>query len=390
MKILVIHNHYLEKGGEDSVVEEEIKLLERHGHKVVFYEKSNARISSFSFFKKLFFVLFELNFSLETYKDIKEIIKEEKPDLAHIHNIFLCISPSVYAALKEENIPVVQSLHNYRFFCFKGTFYDKGKVCEKCKNNRFHNGVIKRCWRKSFIFSYFLARLLYASKSFIKDIDSYIALSGFSRDKFIELGLDKEKIHLKPNFLAINPGEPGAEGGYALFVGRLVDYKGILTLIAACRINPSFNIKIIGDGPLNSQVRKTAASNANFQWLGRMGREDVLKEIKGCSFLIFPSECYENMPLAVMESFAFFKPVLASNLGAMRELVNNGNNGILFEPGNARDLSSKIAYLFSHREERLKMGERANKFFRERFDKEDNYNQLMRIYAQALNLKKAD
>ncbi len=128
MKILIIHNHYLEKGGEDEVVNAETKLLTERGHKVILYEKSNEHIRSMPFFKKLFFFLRELNFSRTTYKEVKEIIKREKPDIAHIHNIFICVTPSVYFALKEENVPIVQSLHNYRFFCIKGTFFDQGAV----------------------------------------------------------------------------------------------------------------------------------------------------------------------------------------------------------------------------------------------------------------------
>lgn len=123
MKILVVHNHYLEKGGEDEVVSAEVRLLEEHGHKVILYEKSNEQIKNLPFFKKLIFMLLELNFSKTVYKEVKEIIKKETPDIVHIHNIFICITPSVYLALKEENIPVVQTLHNYRFFCLRGTFF---------------------------------------------------------------------------------------------------------------------------------------------------------------------------------------------------------------------------------------------------------------------------
>lgn len=388
MKVLVIHNHYLEKGGEDAVVSAEVKLLEEHGHEVILYEKSNESIKSLPFFKKLHFILLELNFSKAVYKEVKEIIRAEKPDIAHIHNIFIYITPSVYLALREENVPIVQSLHNYRFFCLAGSFFNKGKICEKCKDKQFFSAVIGKCWRNSFIFSFLLVKLLYKWGSLLKNIDSYIVTSKFTRDKFVELGLDEKKMYLKTNFLTIEPGGNNQDYNYALFLGRLVDYKGINTLMKAFEINPSFNLKIIGDGPLRSKISSFASSNNNLEWLGKVGRDSVLKAIKNSSFVIFPSECYENMPLVIMESFVFSKPVLASNLGAIKEFVIDGVNGFLFEPGDARDLAAKISYLFSHDKKRSEMGKNANRFYRERFNKEKNYNELISIYTKTINSQK--
>ncbi|MCX5695216.1 MAG: glycosyltransferase family 4 protein [Candidatus Omnitrophica bacterium] len=387
MKILIIHNHYLEKGGEDGVVSAEAKLLEGKGHKVVLYEKSNEYIKRLPLFKKLIFILLELNFSKTVYREVKEIVKREKPDIAHIHNVFFRITPSVYFALKEENVPIVQSLHNYRFFCLRGTFFNNGAVCEKCKNKQFFNAVIRKCWRNSFFPPLFLANLLYKGKSFLKNIDSYIVTSKFSRDKFIELGLEEERMFLKVNFLTSEPEGNIQDCNYALFLGRLVDYKGIETLMKAFEIGPSFNLKIIGDGPLKREVQSFASSRNNVEWLGRIKKDSVLEVIKNSSFVIFPSECYENMPLVLMESFSFSKPVLASRLGAIKEFVIDGVNGILFEPGNVRDLAAKISYLFSHNKERTEMGKNANKIYREQFNKEKNYKDLMSIYTGTINSK---
>lgn len=390
MKILIIHNHYLEKGGEDEVVNAEAKLLTEQGHKVILYEKSNERIIMSSFFKKALFLLLELNFSKAVYREVKEIIKKEKPDIAHIHNIFICVTPSIYFALKEGKVPVVQSLHNYRFFCVKGTFFAKGAVCEKCKDGRFFNAVIRRCYRNSFFLSFLLARILYKSGSFLKKIDSHIVTSRFSRDKFIALGLEEEKMFLKVNFLTAEPTENIRDYNYALFLGRLVDYKGIETLIKAFKIAPSFNLKIIGDGPLKKKVQSFASTHGNIEWMGKIGRDLVLEAIKNSSFIIFPSECFENMPFVIMESFAFSKPVLASNLGAIKEFVIDGVNGILFEPGNEKELAAKISYLFTHENKRLEMGKSANKTYRELFNKDKNYRDLMDIYARTITSNKGE
>lgn len=389
MKILLIHNQYLEKGGEDEVVKAEAQLLAEHGHKVILYKKSNESIGKLSFFKKALFFLQELKYSKAVYREVKEIIKREKPDIAHVHNIFVCITPSVYFALKEENVPIVQSLHNYRFFCIRGTFFGKGRICEKCKDKKFFNAVLRKCWRSSFLSSFFLARLLCKSESFFKKIDSYIVTSEFSRNKFIELGLDKEKMFLKVNFLTIEPEGNSRDYNYALFLGRLVDYKGIETLMNAFKISPSFNLKIIGDGPLKKEVQGFASTHSNIEWLGRIGRDAVLEAIRNSTFVIFPSECFENMPMVILESFVFSKPVLASNLGAIKEFVIDGVNGILFEPGNEKDLAVKLSYLFSHDNERMEMGKNANRIYRERFSKEKNYRDLTDIYTKTINLRKA-
>lgn len=389
MKILVIHNHYLENGGEDEVVSAEVKLLEDHGHKVVLYEKSNKDIYKLPFLKRLFYFMFDLNFSKTVYDEIKNIIRTEKPDIAHIHNTFICITPSAYFALKVENIPIVQTLHNYRFICQKGTFFTKGSICEKCKKGQFIKAVPGRCWRNSFVLSFFLSRLLYSVNYFFKNIDSYIVLSEFSKGKFIEYGLDRQKIYLKTNFLTREPGGRIQDHNYVLFIGRLVDYKGVKTLIKAFKINPFFNLKIIGDGPLRREVSDLASSYNNVEWLGRSNRDFVFEAIRNSSFVVFPSECYENMPFVIMESLAFSKPVLASNLGAIKELVIDGVNGILFEPGNEKDLADKISYMLSRNSERIDMGKMANKIYKERFNREQNYGDLMNIYMKTINLNKS-
>jgi glycosyltransferase involved in cell wall biosynthesis len=388
MKILVIHNHYLEKGGEDDVVSAEVSLLKEHGHKVFLYEKSNKSIESLSFFKKLVFVLRDLSFSKVVYREIKDIVKAEKPDIAHVHNIFICITPAVYLVLKNENIPIVQTLHNYRFFCLRGIFFRNRKVCEKCRKGKFLNSVFGKCWKNSFILSFYLAKLLYRAGSFLKIIDSYIVLSKFSMNKFIKLGLDEKKLYLKPNFVEAKSIDDGVlDKNYALFIGRLVDYKGIKTLIKAIMINHSFNFKIIGDGPLRREVCNLASLYNNVEWLGRLERDSVFREIMNSSFLIFPSECFETMGMVVIESFAFSKPVLASNLGAASELINDGESGILFEAGNAKDLAEKISYLFSHKKERIEMGKKANKIYSAMFDKNYNYKELIRVYTETINSK---
>ena len=389
MKILIIHNHYLEKGGEDEVVNAEVALLREHGHDVILYEKSNEYVENAHFIKKSLFTLFDINFSKIVYGEISDIVRSEKPDIAHIHNIFVCITPSVYFALNKFNVPIVQSLHNYRLFCIRGTFYNRSAICERCLNHKPFGGVIRKCWRGSFFSSFFLTKLLQKKESFLKNIYAYIALSKFSRNKFAEMGLDRSKLHLKTNFLTIEPEGGGQDHDYALFVGRLVDYKGVATLMKAFNAIPSFRLKIVGDGPLKSEVQRFVSTHSNVEWLGRLNRASVNDVMRNCSFLIFPSEWYEGMPMVILESFVFSKPILASNLGAMKELVADGVNGVLFEPGNAEDLAAKIAYMFTHKDKRIEMGKNANKIYRQQFIKEKNYEELLNIYTRTIETKKS-
>lgn len=388
MKVLVAHNHYLETGGEDAVVESEIKMLEERGHAVIRYTKSNEYLKRSSVFRKAAFAVSELNFSRRVYDETTEIIRKERPDIAHIHNIFFCITPSIYYALKDEGVPIVQSFHNYRFFCLRGAFFDGNRICEKCKGGKFHFAFIRRCWKDNFFLSMPLVRFLYKAPYILDKIDSYIATSEFARGKLAEFGLERKKTHLKTNFMTIEPEAGREDKNFALFIGRFVDYKGVETLMDACRINPGFNLKIIGDGPLRDKMRDFAASRKNIELLGKVDREKLLQTLRACSFVIFPSTCYENMPLVIMESFAFSKPVLASNLGSVREFVIDGVSGILFEPGDARDLAEKISAMFADGEKRRQMGKNANDIYRERFNKERNYKELIDIYNGTIKSKK--
>ena len=205
MKILIIHNHYLEEGGEDRVVDSEIKMLKGFGHEVIIYKRSNKEIKGFPLCKKVKFLLKDIIWSNETYREIREIIKKEKPDVAHVHNICILITPSVYDALDDFNIPVVQTLHNYRLICLNGLLYRDNKICEECLLRRsFLPALMHKCWRNSFFLSLAMARMLGA---YFKKVNSqnkvaaYIALSKFSKNKFIESGLRQGKIFVKQNFI---------------------------------------------------------------------------------------------------------------------------------------------------------------------------------------------
>ena len=388
----MIHNRYLEKGGEDEVVNSEIKMLKQFCHQVFFYERSNREIKNFSLCGKLHFFAKGIIWSKKTYDEIKRLIKSEKPDIAHIHNIFLLISPSVYYALSEQGIPIIQALHNYRLFCPKGIFYRDGKICEECKSGNFIPSIIHRCWRNSFILSLFLARMLrfhFRKKTLQNKISAYIASSEFSKNKFIELGLPRDKISVKPHFVDLKIEKEEDRENYALFIGRLVDYKGINTLISAYEKLSNLRIKIIGDGPLHKELKEKVRKINNIELLGRLSsNRDVLECMRKSRFVIFPSECYETFGKVIIEAFACGVPVIVSRLGARIELVEDGRTGLRFTPGDPEDLASKIEWAWENSKEMEEMGRNARRNYEENYTPERNYEMLMGIYNKTIELHK--
>jgi glycosyltransferase involved in cell wall biosynthesis len=391
MKILIIHNQYLEKGGEDEVVNAEIGMLEKFGHKIIFYKRSNEEITALSFYKKLRFLTKDIIWSKRTYKDLKDIIKKEQPDIAHIHNIFVIITPSVYCALNAGNIPVVQTLHNYRLICPNGVFYRDGRICEQCTAGNFAPSIIYKCWRDSYFLSYFLARALrthFKKKTFKNRIDCYITLSEFSKKKFIKAGFSEKKLFIKPNFLELNTEKRNEPQNLALFIGRLVDYKGINTLISAFKKIDMRYVKIIGDGPLYKELKRKTKDIVNIELLGRLPHEKTVEYVRNSSFLVFPSECYEPFGRVIIEAFACGVPVLASRLGAAAQIIEDGRTGLHFRSGDPGDLATKAEWAWTHKKEMEEMGREARREYERKYTEDKNYEILMDIYKHAVERAK--
>lgn len=219
-----------------------------------------------------------------------------------------------------------------------------------------------------------------------RGVDVYIALTEFARRKFMEGGLPAEKIVVKPNFVHPDPGPGEGKGGYALFVGRLSPEKGVRTLLRAWERLKGIPLKIVGDGPLQAEMEDLVRGGGleGVEMLGRRPREEVLGLMREAGVLVFPSECYENFPMTVAEAFACGLPVVASRLGAMAGIVEDGRTGLLFAPGDAEDLAAKVAWLFSHPEELARMRREARAEYEAKYTAERNYQLLMEIYGQAL------
>ena len=325
------------------------------------------------------------------YREFSSLLRRDRPDVVHVHNFFPLVSPSVYYACRAAGVPVVQTLHNYRLMCPAATLYRDGDVCEDCIQHGLLRSMKHGCYQGSKLGTSALVLMLQVHRklrTWSKMVDCYIALTEFSRRKLMDGGLPAAKIRVKPNFVLPDPGMRDKRGQYALFAGRLVDPKGLPTLLAAWRLlSKSIPLVIIGDGPnrghLEEQLKDPALRNVVYQ--GRLSREATLEAIKGARFLVFPSEWYEGFPVTIAESFACGVPVICSRLGSMQEIVADGRTGLHFRPTEADDLAAKVEWAWEHPEQVDAMGRGARMEFEAKYTAERNFYLLKEIYESAIH-----
>jgi glycosyltransferase involved in cell wall biosynthesis len=389
MKVLLVHNEYQQPGGEDIVFRLEHQLLSDSGHRVVTYQRSNHEISRYSTARRLLLVR-QMTWAADTQRDMARLLRQERPDIVHVHNTFTQISPSIYAACREAEVPVVQTLHNFRLLCPGATFYRAGGICHECVTHGLHRSVLHGCYRNSRLASAAVAGMLATHRrlsTWSHNITSYIALTEFSRQQFISGGLPGEKICVKPNFVDPDPGQGSQSGGYAIFVGRLSPEKGLQTLLEAWfRLGNSIQLRIVGDGPLRAELTKFAEREglSSVRFMGRLDRTTTQEAIKGALILILPSVCYENFPMTIVEAFAGGTPVICSRLGAMREIVTHQHTGLHFEPGSSEHLADRVAWGWAHAAQMRTMGRAARREFELKYTAETNHSLLMDIYHCAM------
>jgi glycosyltransferase involved in cell wall biosynthesis len=383
MKILLVHNFYQQPGGEDQVFLREGNLLEEMGNEVLRYTVHNRDIGNrgrLALFRKALW-------NQTVYQELRNLIRSDRPDVVHFHNIFPLVSPSAYYAANAEGVPVVQTLHNYRLLCPSATFYRTRSPCEACTRTMIPwPGVIHRCYKESFALSGAVAAMLVVHRllrTWKSKVTSYVVMTEFAREKFIDSGIPAQKIKVKSHFLGIDPGPGPGTGHYAIFVGRLSKEKGISTLLEAWSLlKRTIPLKIIGDGPLAPAVADAARWNSSISWLGRKEPAEIYDLVGNATCLVFPSELYETFGLVIIESFSKGTPVIASQIGAASELIVDGQTGLHFMPGTAADLAEKVRWLLDHPVQGAAMRWRARKEFEEKYSATRNYDSLMDIYRQ--------
>lgn len=387
MKILVVHNYYQIRGGEDVVFENEVRLLREHGHQVEVFAVNNASISGF--FGAVMAAL-GVVFSLPSYFRLRKVLKSFHPDVVHVHNFFPVISPAVFYACRAARVPVVMTLHNYRIVCPTATLMHEGRITEATLSQGPWWALSQRVYRGSYLGTLMLILMIVTHRSlgtWSRRVDRFIVLTAFARDKFIQAGLPAERLVIKPNF---SPAESGSSAGpaseavlperFALYVGRLSQEKGVSVLLEAWR-GLDIPLLVVGDGPEMASVR--AAGGAVLP-LGAQPATEVRRLMRRSEFLVLPSVCYEGFPMTLVEAMACDRPALVSRLGGLPEIVRDNITGLNFEPGNASDLAAKAGVLWGNPSLCNSLGRAAGAEYLAHYTPEQNYGRLLAIYGDVI------
>jgi glycosyltransferase involved in cell wall biosynthesis len=386
MKVLIVHNRYQQRGGEDAVVDAEACMLSARGVQVRRLDADNDAIHGA--LAKIRTSLTQFAGSADMRHRISDALDEFRPDVVHVHNWFPTVSASIFRQCKSAGTPVVHTVHNYRLLCAAATLYRDGTVCEDCIGSTLRTpGIVHRCYRGSALGTAAATAGMLAHwglGTWRHAVDRFIALTEFSRHKLIEGGIPAEKISVKPNFVEPSP-EPGTgDGGYVLYAGRLTEEKGVQVLLDGWKNAPGMPpLWIVGDGPLRERVQNAAVTASNVHWLGMKSSEEVVFLMKHAKATLCPSLWYEGMPRVVIESLAVGTPVIASNIGGYPEMIVDGESGALFASGDAgallnriRELDEKAAWQSLRSTARLR--------FLAEYTGEKNFSVLLDIYRTAM------
>ncbi len=378
MKVLIAHNAYQQRGGEDAVVEAEATLLRSHGHEVTEYRRHNDELAAMGRAQAALGTLW----STRTRAELATLLRTERPDVLHVHNTFPLISPSLYWAAADCGVPVVQTLHNFRLLCPQAMLLREGRVCESCVGRLPLAGVVHGCYRGSRAQTGVLSGMLVLHRAlgtWKHKVHRYIALNEFCRAKFIEGGLPAARMAVKPNFVDLPAPAPLPRRGL-LYVGRLAPEKGIALLAQAAALLPAGSLRVAGTGPDMALLQGLPA----VVMLGALDAAQVAQEMAQAVALVMPSLWFENFPRTLVEAYACGLPVLASRLGALAGLVNDGHTGRLVEPGAPAVWAQAMLATLQQREEMAAMGVAARLHYEDHYTGATNHAQLIGIYRDAI------
>lgn len=376
--ILIVHNYYQIPGGEDTVVTNEKKLLEEHGHTVIEYTRNNGEIKTFSNVEKAMIPITTV-FNFKTFSDIKKIIRKNEIDIVHVHNTWNLISPSVYYAAMACNVPVVQTVHNFRFICSGATFYRDGHVCEDCLKFGLGCAVKYSCYRNSRIqtFACVLTTTIHRWLGIYKKIN-YICLTEFTKEK-IKSVVDPNRVYIKPNFVYDQKGKNHAED-YYIFVGRVEKIKGVDVLVDAFSRMPNRKLKIVGRGNLYEHIaeRLKIEHINNIELLGYKANDEVNALLKHAKALIMCSQWYETFGMVIAEAYSNALPVIVGRIGNIQGLVKESETGELFTYDSSEDMVAAIERFESKPQEEY--SKNAYDYYCQKLTSESNYTMLHNIY----------
>jgi glycosyltransferase involved in cell wall biosynthesis len=391
MRVAIFHNRYRHRGGEDSVVDFEAELLRKAGHEVRMFVVDNRDEIARSPAGVLGALRVGMNarWNERSAARVRAFLDAEAVDVAHVHNFFPLLTPAVHAAIGERGVPVVQTLHNYRLLCANGMFLRQDRPCEDCVERGPWNAVRHACYRGSRVQTAVWADQTQHHRrlgTWPKRVDLFTTPSAFAREKLLAAGLPSDRVVVKGNSVD-DPGTATAAGRGGVFVGRLSREKGVHLLLEAWRNFAGEPLTIVGSGPEAAALRRAAADIPGVCFLGRVGRERVFEALREAAFSIVPSLWYENFPVAVAESLACGRAVVAASPTALDEFVDHGRNGLRFELGSVDGLAAACGELLSDPARTAEMGLEARADYEDHLTPEASLAALLRVYERAIALR---
>ncbi|MBU4216799.1 glycosyltransferase [Candidatus Parcubacteria bacterium] len=359
MKILQINKFFYLKGGSERHFFAVSDLLRQNGHEVVEFSMNDRRnrpsvyadffIGEINYSKSFLSNIFKFLYNFDANRKLAKLIKQEKPEVAHLHNIYHQLSPSIIHTLKKHKIPMVLTLHDYKVICPNYQLFNKGEICEKCKGGKYYNCFSGSCIKNSHEKSLLGALEAYLHRDVLQSyekIDKFIAPSYFIKNKFIEFGVDGARIEVIENFTEMmSDSSAEATGDYLLYFGRLSKEKGVNVLLDAMHDVDDVKLKIAGDGPEKEDFQlaiKNFKLGTRVEFVGEKSGDELNNLIRKAKAIVVPSVWYENMPMNILEAVAMGKVIIASRVGGIPEIIEDKENGFLFRMNDTDDLALKI------------------------------------------------
>jgi len=403
MRVILAHNSLIPIGGAEVFYLETGRVLEEHGHDVAYFSPLDKGIESpwSEYFPAAFnhenanslsglLSLKDLIYSSDAKEKFKKLIKEFKPDIVHCFSIYVRLTPSILDAAREMNVPIVMSCNDYKHICPNYKLFQGGNICTKCKGGKFYNAVKYKCAKNSFKYSFASALEAYVH-DFIdvykKNVDVFLFASEFMATMTKDFWGDKNfswKILSNP-FDSTKYSVSESEGNYVLYFGRLIDEKGVDILIKSFEKLPHVNLKIVGTGPDEDNLKQLAAKMPHIEFLGPKWDDELEPLIDNARFVVVPSVWHENFPYVILQSFAKGKAVIGTDRGGIPELIQDGTYGLIYEADNYSQLSDKVSLLWRNKELSRRMGIAAKKRVDKQFNDQQFYENVHRIYSNVIN-----
>jgi glycosyltransferase involved in cell wall biosynthesis len=380
LRIVIAHSFCRVPGGEDRYVRQQFELLSRN-HDVEMIERHNEALAPD------LSTAARMVFSPATIRLIEDQIDAFTPDVIHLHNPYPSLGPAVHLAAARHRVPLVQTVHNLRLRCPNGLMFTEGRSCRRCERGNYVNATLHRCFpSRQQAGAYAVALWLHRfALKLERDVARFVAPSVFMADRLRAWGIPEHRISTIRNFVPSIAPAPSNVGDVGVYVGRLSDEKGLPLLMEALALAGDPRFRIIGDGPLLGDLKSLGARLGlrRTEFAGRVDARDVHRAVAGCRFLVMPSLCQENAPLAALEALAVGRPVLVSRRGGLPELVESGG-GLVSDPGDVRGLSEHIRTLVRDRALCQELGDRAWGYAVSELRPERHLDRLLEVYQRAL------